>query len=493
MILEGLCTILKPMTLSLVVLGTIWGLVAGALPGLSASMAVILMLPFTYGMEAIQSVVVLVTVYVGAMCGGSFAAILLKTPGTPSAVATVFDGYPMAVRGDAGRAIGLSIAASAFGGCVSGLIMVSCAPFLARWALKFQSAEFFSLAILGLSCIASIGSRHPLKALLSACLGLLLSTVGLDAISGAQRFTFGQQFLMNGIDYIPVMIGVYALAEVYRNILIRPGQDAQSMQDQRRVSSQFIGWKNLFQHWWLYLKSSLIGTIVGIIPAAGGSIAALISYSEAVRSSRHPEEFGTGRDEGLIASEAANNAAVGGSLVPTLVLGIPGGTVTAILLAAFTMHGLVPGPLLLKTQPHMLYSILFGIVASSLLLFLLGKIVVGQFARIVTLPYPFLATIIMSLGVIGAYSLRNNIYDVYIMFGFSFLGYFFEKFDYSTSALILGMVLGPIAENGLRKQLIVNNGSWLGFATRPIALVILLVSLISFVTPYLRSRDSVER
>lgn len=492
MVAQGFMNVFSPITLLLVVLGTTWGLTAGALPGLSASMAVILMLPFTYGMEAIQSVVVLVAVYVGAMCGGSISAILLKTPGTPSAVATTFDGYPMAQRGEAPRAIGLSITASSVGGIFSGLIMVSCAPLLAQWALKFQSAEFFALSLLGLSCIASIGSEQPVKALLSACLGLLVSTVGLDAISGAQRYTFNQQFLMNGIDYIPVMIGAYALAEVYRNVLLNKKTQTDTAPG-GKVKTEIIGIKNIIQYWRTYLKSSIIGTIVGIIPAAGGSIAALISYSEAVRASKTPERFGKGADEGVIASEAANNAAVGGSLVPTLVLGIPGGTVAAILLAAFTMHGMIPGPLLLRNQPDMLYSILFGIIVSSLLLFVLGIFVARQFSRIVTLPYPFLATIIMTLGLLGSYSLRNNIYDVMIMFGFSFLGFMFDKYKYSTSSFILGIVLGAIAENGLRKQMIVSGGSWAGFFTRPIALVVLIVSVISFLTPYIRAKRKAKQ
>ncbi len=492
MILQGLFNVINPLTFLLVIVGTAWGLTAGALPGLSASMAVILMLPFTYGMEAIQSVVVLVAVYVGAMCGGSISAILLKTPGTPSAVATTFDGYPMAMKGQASRALGLSIAASSVGGIVSGLIMVASAPVLANWAIKFQSAEFFTLALLGLSCIASIGSKYPIKALLSAVVGLLVSTVGLDEISGAERYTFGTQFLMGGIDYIPVMIGAYALAEVYRN-LASGASNAPMVQKGKTVKTEVIGIGNIVSNWVSYLKSSIIGTIVGIIPAAGGSIASLISYSEAVRASKHPEQFGTGIDEGVIASEAANNAAVGGSLVPTLVLGIPGGTVAAILLAAFSMHGLIPGPLLLRNQPDMLYSVLFGILISSILLYVLGIFVAKQFSRIVTLPYPFLATIIICLGVVGSYSLKNSMTDVIIMFAFSFLGFFFDKYKYSTSAFILGIVLGPIAETGLRKQLIVSGGDWTSFLTRPISLTVLIISAVSFVTPYIRARRAAKK
>jgi len=487
-IAQSIIHFFNPITLLLIVVGTTWGLVAGSLPGISSAMALILMLPFTYGMEAVQSILVLVAVYVSSMCGGSFSAILLKTPGTPAAVATTFDGYPMAMQGNASRALGLSITGSAVGGIFSGIVMVLCAPILANWAIRFQSAEFFALALLGLSCIASIGTERPIRAMISACFGLLFSTVGLDSISGSERYTFGALFLMNGIDYIPIMIGAFAFAEVYRNVVSDKNKGTISTSEKKTINAQFIGIGNIIKHWAVYLKSSIIGTVVGVIPAAGGSIASLISYSEAVRSSKNPEKFGKGAEEGIIAAEAANNAAAGGSMVPTLTLGIPGGNVTAIMLAAFTMHGLIPGPMLLRNQPSLLYSILLGLIISSLLLFVVGFFVSQQFSRITRLPYPFMGAIILIFGIVGAYSLRNSIYDVYIAFGFSFIGYFFDKFKYSTSSFILGIILGRIAENGLRRQLLISDGNWLTFITRPISLVVILLSILSFVTPYIRSR-----
>ena len=485
-IIEAILNFAHPLTLLFVFVGSLWGLVAGSLPGISAAMAVILMLPFTYGMDGIQSIIVLVAVYVTAMCGGSFSAILLKTPGTPAAVATTFDGYPLTLQGKASRALGLAITGSAVGGILSGIILVVCAPLLARWALRFQSAEFFALALLGLSCIASIGSSNPLKAMISGCMGLLFSTVGLDAFSGNPRYTFGTFYLMSGIDFVPVMIGAYAVAEVLRNIT--EGKKGSSVTgDGKTVKAELIGIRHIVKNWVVYIKSSVIGTVVGIIPAAGGSIAALISYGEAARSSKTPEKFGKGAEEGVIAAEAANNAAAGGSLVPTLTLGIPGGNVTAILLAAFTMHGLTPGPLLLINQPSLLYSVLLGIVAASLLLFVLGSFISRQFSRITSVPYPLLGTLILTLGVIGSFALRNSIVDVYIMFGFCFLGYFFDKYKYSTSSFILGMILGSIAENGLRRQLMVSGGDWSTFFTRPISLIVILLAVISFASPYYRA------
>lgn len=479
----------SPTTLVLILLGTVYGMICGALPGLSSSMAVVLALPFTYAMEPVIAIIMLVAVYIGGACGGSISAILIKTPGTPEAVATTFDGYPMALKGEAGKALGLAVTASSFGGIFSAFAMIICAPLLATIALKFQSAEYFALALLGLSCITSIGSKNQLKAILSAILGVMFSTIGIDSINGIERFTFAQPFLMNGINYIPVMIGSFAIAEVYKNIEEIGHRDNETI-TKTKVSLALMKMKDMLKMWNTFIKSSIIGTIIGIIPAAGGSIAALTSYGEAVRSSKTPEAFGTGIPEGIIAPESANNAAVGGSMVPTLTLGIPGSPTTAIILAAFMIHGLRPGPLLIKEQPILLNAIFITIILASLLLFVVGRFISREFARILKLPYPMLSTLITALGVIGAYSLHNSYYDLIIMFAFSFVGYFFDKFKYSNSAFILGLILGRLAENSLRKQLIINNGSMIGFVTRPIALILIIVSIVTFCKPLI---DSIKK
>lgn len=492
-ILESLFIVFSPMSILFMIIATAFGIICGALPGLGPSMAIILLLPFTYGMDPIVGIIVLVAVNVGAQAGGSISSILLRVPGTSSAIATTFDGYPMALKGKAGRALGLSMTASSFGSIFSAIAMLISAPLLAKVALKFQSAEYFALAILGLSCISSLGAKNQLKSLLSACLGLLLSTIGIDAINGIERFTFGQSWLYGGVDYIPVMIGAYAIAEVYKNIFDKCGDRIQEGEVAKEAGYEFIKIKDVVSKWWIYVKSSIIGTIVGIIPAAGGSIAAFIAYSEAVRTSKTPELYGTGIDEGIIAPEASNNGAVGGSLVPTLTLGIPGSPTAAIIMAAFMLHGLTPGPLLLKQQPTMLYSIFIGIIVSSLLLIVLGRFISKEFAKILKLPYPLLAVLIMVLGVVGAYSLRNNFSDVLILFGFSFVGYLFNKFNYSTSAFVLGLILGEIAENAMRKQLIVSDGNWFSFLTRPISLVVIVVSVVAFVNPLLERRKKLRQ
>ncbi len=487
-VVQALIYIISPSNLILIVIGTGFGMVCGALPGISSSMAIILMLPFTYAMEPVASIAVLVAVYIGGACGGSISAILLRTPGTPEAVATVFDGFPMAMRGEAGRALGLAVSASSVGGILSALAMVVAAPALARLALKFQSAEYFTLALLGLSCITSLGSRNQVKAILSALFGLFISTIGLDPINGAQRFTFGQSFLMNGVGYIPIMIGTFAIAEVYKNIAqIGRKEDSELLLSQR-ISFQVLRLRELFKLWITVIKSSLIGIVIGIIPAAGGAIASLVSYGEAVRSSKTPEKFGKGMPEGIVAPECANNAAVGGAMVPTLVLGIPGSPTAAVIMAAFLIQGLRPGPLLLKDQPILLYSVFFSIIIASLLLFVLGRYITREFAHILKLPYPMLGTLIVALGIVGAYALQNSYYDVLVALIFSVVGYVFDRFHYSSAALILGLILGGIAENSLRQQLIIGDGSWLPFVTRPVSLIILIFTVIAFLNPLISGR-----
>jgi putative tricarboxylic transport membrane protein len=487
-ILQSLLYILNPPNLLLVVVGTGFGILCGALPGISSSMAIILMLPFTYAMEPVESIAVLVAVYIGGACGGSISAILLRTPGTPEAVATTFDGYPMAMKGEAGKALGLAVSASSLGGIFSALAMVVAAPLLAVAALKFQSAEYFALALLGLSCVTSLGARNQLKAILSALLGLLISTVGLDPINGAERFTFQQDFLMNGVGYIPIMIGTFAIAEVYKNIGKLSQEGGQPAMMAQKVSLEITRLRELIRMRVTLIKSSLIGIIIGIVPAAGGAIASLVSYGEAVRSSKAPEQFGSGVPEGIVAAESANNAAVGGSLVPTLILGIPGSPTSAVIMAAFMIQGLRPGPLLLKDQPILLYSVFFSIILASFLLFVLGRYITREFAHILKLPYPLLGTLIMALGVVGAYALQNSYYDVLIMLIFSFVGYLFEKFGYSAPSLILGLILGGIAENALRQQLIISDGNWFSFFTRPLSLLILIFAVVALLSPYIRKK-----
>ena len=484
MLLSGLSVVFQPSMLLMVLLAVVLGTLFGALPGVSATMAVALGLPFTYTMDPIAAIVLMVSVYVGGATGGSISAILIKTPGTPEAVATTFDGYPMAQNGKAGQALGLAVTASSFGTIFSAFIMLVASPMLAKAALSFQSAEYFGLGLIGLSCITSIGAKNQLKAVLSVLIGLMISTIGLDNINGAERFTWEQPFMLNGINYISVMIGAFAIGEVYKNIEEFRHRD--NTLRESKVAVELMKFAEMAKMWVTFIRASIVGVIIGVIPAAGGSIASLIAYGDTAR--RYKDEtpkFGEGNPRGLVAPESANNACVGGSLVPTLVLGIPGSPVAAVIMAAFMIIGLTPGPLLLKEQPIMLNAIFLALIAAALLLFIGGRFVTSQFGHILKLPYPLLGSLIVTLGLIGAYSLKNSFYDIIIMFIFGLVGYLFDKFKYSSAALILGLILGELIENSLRKQIIIGEGSGMGFVTRPVSLIILVIAVLTFVWPML--------
>ncbi|MDC7789630.1 tripartite tricarboxylate transporter permease [Rhodoplanes sp. TEM] len=481
--IQALGEVFNPLSVVLVVAGTVFGMVCGALPGISTSLAIILCLPFTYTMTPAAAVVLLIAVYVGGACGGSISAILIKSPGTPEAVATTFDGYPMAQKGEAGIALGLAVTASSFGTIFSAVVMLIAAPLLATVALSFQSAEYFGLSLIGLSCITSIAAKDQMKAALSVILGLMISTIGIDSINGTERFAFGQPFLLNGINYISVMIGAFAVAEVLKNIEEYRHRD-NTLHEGGRVSIKLMKFAEMVKMWSTFVTASIIGVIIGIIPAAGGSISSLIAYGEASRTHKNdPIKFGEGNPRGVVAPEASNNAGVGGALVPTMVLGIPGSPVTAVIMAAFIIIGMRPGPLLLREQPVLLNTVFLALVFSALLLFVGGRFVTRQFGHILKLPYPLLGPLIMALGLVGAYSLQNSFYDVIVMFVFGLLGYLFDKFRYSSPALILGLILGELVENSLRKQIIIGDGSAAGFFNRPISLVILVTAVVILVWP----------
>lgn len=481
--LQGLQVCFTPSTFLLIVVMTAWGLIGGSLPGISASMAVVLILPFTYKMNAMAAIAVMIAVYVGGACGGSISAILLKTPGTPEALCTTFDGHPLAMKGKAGLALGLAITASSFGSIFSAIVMMFATPLLAKASLSFQSPEYFGMALIGLSCISSIGSKDRLKALISAVFGMLVSTIGIDPINGVQRFTFGKNWLETGIEFIPVIIGCFAITEVMINLEKYSKRDNESLKD--KVSMELLSLKEMFAMWKTFLISAVIGTIIGILPAAGGTLGSMVSYGAAVKMDKNPDRFGKGAYEGIVAAEAANNGAVGGSMVPTLTLGIPGSGTAAIILSAFMIHGLVPGPLLMREQPHMLYTILISILVTSVLLFFVGRFVAREFGYILKLPYPILASIIVVLGVVGSLALKGSYYDLLLTLIFSALGYLFHKFNYASSSFILGVVLGKTAETAFRRQMLLSGNNLLSFFSRPIAAVLIIVSLVVFFYPYL--------
>jgi len=479
LLLDGLLTTISPVNLLLVFVGMIVGVLFGSLPGISSSMGIVLMLPFTYYMGILPSIIFLVALYAGSAYGGSITAILFNTPGTPESVATTFDGYPMTKQGKAGRALSLAISASAFGGVFSVLTMLFLAPPLSTIALKIQSAEYFALTVLGLIVIASIGTKSSLKAIISGLIGIIIALIGMDPIVGVDRFTFDHIELMNGIEMIPIMIGTFALAEVLNQVSERHNQ----INMDNKVSLETVKLIDMIKYKWVLLKSAVIGTVIGILPGTGGSIASIVSYGEAVRSSKNKGRFGQGEEKGVVAPETANNAAAGGAMIPTLVLGIPGSPTTAIILAALALQGLQPGPQLMTDQPLMLYCIFFSMFIASVTVFIGGRIGVKVFAAVLKLPYSILGTLIVLLSVVGSYAVGNSIFNLWVMLLFGVIGYFMKKYHFSPASLILGLVLGPMMEENLRRQLLVTNGDYLSFFARPVSAVILLLALVALFYP----------
>lgn len=482
LILQGLVTVMSPQTLIFIILGVAAGITIGALPGLTATMGVALLLPVTFSMGPINGILLLLGIYVGAIYGGSIPAILLRTPGTPAAAATVLDGYELAKKGEAGRALGMSTLASFAGGIISTILLMVISPQLAKLALKFSAPEYFALAIFGLSIITSISGNSIVKGLMAAGIGILISLVGIDGITGFPRFTFGNVNMLNGLSFIPIMIGLFALSQAFSSI-----EDiTKKIVIQQKVKSVFPTWADIKITWVTILRSSFIGTFIGIIPGAGGDIAAFVSYNEAKRFSKHPEKFGTGLIEAVAAPEAGNNGVTGGAMVPLLTLGIPGDSVTAILLGALMMQGLQPGPLLFKEQGAIVYTIFIGLLVANIVMLILGLAGIKIFTKIVSIPAYILTPIIFALCIVGSYAINNSFFDVQIMFISGIVGYFMNKLEFPASPIILALILGPMAEGNLRRGLVMSNGSASIFFTSPISLFFIILALITLFWPIIK-------
>lgn len=492
---EAFIDILYPLNILLIIIGLLIGIFLGALPGIGASMAIVLALPFTYFLDIEPAISLLVTIYVGATYGGSITAILFNTPGTPESVATTFDGYPLSQKGEANKALGLAISASAFGGIFAVFIMLFLSPSLSQIALNMQSSEYFALAFLGMAVISSLGSKNIVKAIISGLIGIFIATIGVDPISATDRFTFGSIDLMNGIDYIPIMIGAFALGEVFSqvtNVTEKNDESENNFENSSKFSLGVFKLKEFLTYKWTALKSAIIGTIIGILPGTGGSIASFVSYGVAMRTSKKPEEFGNGSEEGLVAPETSNNAAAGGAMIPTLILGIPGSPTTAVILAAFVLQGLQPGPQLLSDQPLLLYAIFFAMLFASILTFIGGRIGIQVFSLLLKLPYSIIATFIIILSILGAYAVDNNVLNIWIMLIFGVVGYLMKKYDFSVASLILGIVLGPLMEESFRRHLLLNDGDYSSFFTSPITVIILIIGLLAMVLPLFMNKQKVD-
>lgn len=466
---------LNPNLIFLIFMGTLVGVLVGALPGLSSSMAIALLLPFTLYLEPIESIALMSALYCAGTFGGSITAILINAPGAPPAAATAFDGYPLAQRGEAGKALGISAISSAIGGIISVFALLFFAPLLARVAYSFGPPEYFALALFGISMLASIGSESPVKNIIGGLIGLLLATVGIDLMTGVERFTFGNPELYDGIDFIPVLIGLFAISELIN-------QSLKINQDRLALAVNAVKLptlKNLKKIKNTILRSSLIGTFIGVLPAEGSTMAAMIGYNEAKRWSADPEKFGTGEIEGIAGPEAANNAATGGAMVPTLALGIPGSATAAIILGGLQVQGLRPGPYLFEQQPDLLYGIFASMLIANILFIGIGLYGAKYLSRVSLIPIKILWPIVLCLCIVGAYGLEQSMIDVWIMLIAGIVGYLLKNLGITPAPIIMGLVLGTLIETSLAQSLILFEGSWLGFFSRPIALLFISLSLVS--------------
>ena len=492
---EYLLQALTPLNVLLALAGVVAGTVIGSLPGLTATMAVAVLVPITFTMPVASALIMLGAIYTGAIYGGAYSAILLNTPGTPSAIATTFDGYPMAKRGDGDLAVTLSCIASVIGGLIGAFFLLVLSPPLAKVALAFGPAEYFWLAIFGLTLIAALSEGNMVKGLIGGAFGLLLASVGSAAVSGDMRFTFDSLTLMGGIETVSALIGLYCVP-VLIDLVAVPGKHLNVSGENRgfRLKEALaISWKGKYN----LLRSSVIGTFVGILPGAGGSIAGLVSYSEARRVSKNKDQFGKGAPEGIQATESANNATVGGGFVPTLVLGIPGTPPDAVILGALLVHGLRVGPDMFQSEGSIVYTFIFGLFIATILMLPTG-LIVGRYAYkfIISVPKGLLVPTVAFMTIIGSFSIRNNVSDVFIMVILGAASWILNRFGFSPSPIVLGLILGKIAEEGYVQSYIIGDatGNLIGiFFGRPISMGIIAFILFGLCYPLISKQLKLKR
>lgn len=472
-------------TVFLVFIGVFLGIVFSAIPGLTATMGIALLIPYTFALPQVAGISMLLGIYLGGMYGGSIPAILIRTPGTPSAAATLLDGYPMAERGEAGRALNFATVGSFIGGLFSCIILMLIAPQLAQAGLKFGPAEFFALAVFGLSIVGTVSGKNVIKGIIVASIGLFIATIGMDPIGGIRRFTFGSVNLTGGIAFIPALIGLFAVSQVIKEI---EGKVKSNHQKKVKYNRQKLSLKEIASHWIEFLRASIIGTFVGIIPGTGSSIATFLAYNESKRFAKpeRKKEYGKGIPEGVIATETSNNAVTGGALIPLLTLGIPGDVVTAVILGGFLIQGVTPGPLLFLNEKELVYSLFGTLIMANIFMLIIGLFAIRFVGKIVDVPKNILLPIVVTMCFIGSYSLSNNLFEVWIALAFGVIGYLLEKFNYPLPPLILGIILGPIIESNLRRTIIESGNDLTVFATRPISAIFLSIAIISLLYPFVK-------
>jgi len=487
-LMQGFSIALEPMNLLWCFIGVLFGTIVGVLPGLGPSATVALLLPLTLQMNPTAGIIMMSGIYYGAKYGGSTTSILLNVPGESASVVTCLDGFAMARNGRAGPALGIAAISSFIAGTVGVVLLMLVAPPIAQFALRFGPPEYFALMVLGLSMVVLLAGKSMIKALLSMLLGLWCATIGIDLFTDGARFTFGHIELMDGVNFVVVAIGTFAIGEVLANLGAQ--SSGQNFTVPKGLRNLLPNWQDMKDCRFAFLNGSIVGFFVGVLPGAGSTIASFVSYGIEKAVSRHPERFGTGAVEGVAAPEAANNSETGGALVPLLTLGIPGSGTTAILLAALILWGLKPGPLLIQDNPQMFWGLVASMYIGNVMLLILNLPLVPLFAQILRLPGYVLYPVILGVSIIGVYSVDQTLLDVWLVVGFGVLGYLMRRLDYPAAPLILGLVLGDLMENAVRQSLMMSNGDIAILYSRPLSATMLLLAAAILVGPLFRQINS---
>ncbi len=477
-LLQGFSVALDPSLMIVMILAVVGGLVIGALPGLTATMGVAILVPLTFGMTPEKGLFILTAIFISAVQGGSISAILLNTPGTPASAVTTFDGYKLACRGEAGRALGMAQISAFIGLVISWLFLITCAPAIARVALKFAAPEYFAIALFGLTMVVSMCSHSLLKGFISCAFGLLLAMIGMDPMEGLARMTYGSDYLLGGIAYVPALIGLFAVAEVLCGVedLSKSGNNAA-----KQAKKVMPNLKDLWDNKINLIRSSLIGTFLGSMPGVGTDVASFIAYGQAKNWSKHKDEIGNGSIEGVVAPEAGGKAVCGGAFIPMLSLGIPGDAVTAIILGSLMIWGITPGSQLFANNASLVYTLFAGFLIASILTLIFGLSLAKVFVKVLSIPKRYILAAVFLLYMVGSYAINNSEYDVIVCMLFGILGYFMRKLDFHGSPIVLALILGSMLEANFRRSLVLSKGSYAIFFTRPICFAFLLLSVLSVV------------
>jgi putative tricarboxylic transport membrane protein len=488
--MQGFLQAIDPRAILYLLVGTFSGLIIGTLPGLTATMAVAILIPLTFWLSPNEGLAMLIGVWNSAIFSGGISAILINTPGTPASIASTFDGFALTKKGMAGLALGINVVFSFIGGILGVVALILVGFPLARFALSFGPAEYFTLAIFGLSTMVAVSGKSILKGMISGFIGFSIALVGLDPIFGSERFTFGRMELLSGISFVPVMIGLFGIGEVLSQIFTKSrttSADAQTVTQIKRVIPTFKEVKDLTP---VALLSSLIGVVIGVIPGAGADIAGLVAWDQSRRIAKRPEEYGKGSLEGLAASTTANNACLGGALTTMMALGLPGDAVTAILIGAFIIYGVQPGPIMFRDHASFVYMVITLMMLANVAFLAVGFFFSKVLTKFLSLPQSFIWSTIIILSLVGSYAINNSAFDLMIVFLSGVLGFIFRLLDVPLGPIVLALILGPMAEANMRRALILSGGSFTTFFTRPISLILLILSAASLLTSVIRKRKS---